>query len=150
MTRILIGALSGWKMHERRQRCIETWMGDATDLEIETMFLLGCAPAAVPEELGWHYLALPCPDDYASLPQRTLWFCRWALEEGGKGEGGRRMGLSLQVRRRHLRQHPAFAVVRTCAAGTTWGPSGGRAWAMAAAGPAISSAAGRRQWSPSA
>ena len=45
------------------------------------------APAAVPEELGWHYLALPCPDDYASLPQRTLWFCRWALEEGGRGKG---------------------------------------------------------------
>ena len=25
-------------------------------------------------------LALPCRDDYRSQPQRTMWFCRWALE----------------------------------------------------------------------
>jgi hypothetical protein len=79
MTQILIGALSGWKYRERRQRCIGTWMSDATDFDIEAKFLLGCPTAAAPEELGWHYLALPCPDDYSSLPQRTLWFTRWAL-----------------------------------------------------------------------
>ncbi len=80
MTRILIGALSGWKYHERRQRCLATWMADADQVDVRSVFLLGCPTATVPEELGWHYLALPCPDDYPSLPQRTLWFCRWALK----------------------------------------------------------------------
>ena len=77
--KILIGALSGWKYHERRHRCIDTWMSDADAAGIESVFLLGCPTATAPEGLGRHYLALPCPDDYPSLPQRTLWFTRWAL-----------------------------------------------------------------------
>ena len=84
MPRILIGALSGWKYHERRQRCLSTWMADADSAGLRSVFLLGCPTAAQPERLGPHYLALPCPDDYPSLPQRTLWFCRWAW---GKDEG---------------------------------------------------------------
>ena len=106
MTRILIGALSGWKYHERRQRCLSTWMADADALGVRSVFLLGC-PKAVdggrwtvdgkdidhslftvhqpPTLIGPHALACPCPDDYQSLPQRTLWFCRWALgEESGQ------------------------------------------------------------------
>jgi len=77
---ILIGALSGWRHHERRARCLATWMADAEALCTRAVFLLGCAAAAVPELVGPHYLCLPCPDNYDSLPQRTLWFCRWALE----------------------------------------------------------------------
>jgi hypothetical protein len=79
MPRILIGALSGWKYHERRQRCLATWMQDADTIGWRSMFLLGCPTAAKPELIGPHALACPCLDDYPSLPQRTLWFCRWAL-----------------------------------------------------------------------
>ena len=88
MTRILIGALTGWKMHERRQRCLTTWMADGDRPGHPSRFFCWAAQRRVrPEQIGPHALALPCPDDYASLPQRTLWFCRWALEEGGRGKG---------------------------------------------------------------
>ncbi len=79
MPRILIGALSGWKYQQRRQRCLSTWMADADRAGVQSVFLLGCPAAVVPERIGAHALACPCPDDYTSLPQRTLWFCRWAL-----------------------------------------------------------------------
>ena len=29
-------------------------------------------------------LLLPCPNDYGGLPQRTRWFCRWAIDAGGQ------------------------------------------------------------------
>ena len=96
MSRILIGALSGWKYHERRGRCLSTWMADGDRCGVESVFLLGSSTAARPERVGPHALVLPCPDDYSSLPQRTMWFCRWALgeeerEKGGGGEGGREL-----------------------------------------------------------
>ncbi len=91
MTRILIGALSGWKYHERRQRCLSTWMADAEDMGIRSVFLLGCPTATQPEQIGRHVLVCPCPDDYSSLPQRTCWFCKWALE-AGSGEPTRCAG----------------------------------------------------------
>lgn len=80
MSRIIIGALSGWAYHDRRERCLATWMHDAAELEIDALFLLGCPPLKKPERIGLHFLTLPCPDDYPTLPQRTMWFCRWALE----------------------------------------------------------------------
>lgn len=79
MPRILIGALSAWKYPERRRRCLATWMRDADALGVPSVFLLGCPTAVAPEQIGPHALVLPCPDDYASLPQRTMWFCRWAV-----------------------------------------------------------------------
>jgi hypothetical protein len=79
MTRILIGALSGWKYQERRQRCLDTWMQDAEAIGLRSVFLLGCPTAAQPERIGPHALVCPCPDDYASLPQKTRCFCQWAL-----------------------------------------------------------------------
>jgi hypothetical protein len=90
MAQILIGALSGWKHHERRERCLATWMADAAKVGVEAVFLLGCPALAAPELIAPHHLCLPCADDYPSLPQRTLWFCRWALGERRKVEGGRR------------------------------------------------------------
>lgn len=79
MSRIIIGALSGWKYHDRRQRCLTTWMRDADELDVQAVFLLGCPMIGQPEPLGLHALACPCPDEYNTLPQRTLAFCRWAL-----------------------------------------------------------------------
>jgi hypothetical protein len=79
MARILIGALSGWKHYDRRRQCRDTWMHDAQELGVEAFFLMGCPTANQPELIGAHTLILPCPDDYNSLPQRTMWFCRWAL-----------------------------------------------------------------------
>ena len=49
---------------------------------VQALFLLGCPTATAPELIGPHSLACPCPDDYPSLPQRTGWFCRWALGKG--------------------------------------------------------------------
>ena len=87
--RILIGALSGWAYAERRQRCLSTWMADAYELKTPAFFLLGCPTCKHPEQLGPHHLALPCPDDYPSLPQRTRWFCQWALNlPSPSGRGG--------------------------------------------------------------
>jgi hypothetical protein len=83
MPRILIGALSGWKYLERRQRCLSTWMADGEALDVRSVFLLGCPTIERPEQIGPHALALPCPDDYPSLPQRTNSFCRWACEQPG-------------------------------------------------------------------
>jgi hypothetical protein len=80
MSRILIGALSAWKYPERRRRCRATWMQDADALGVPSVFLLGCPTAAVPEQIGPHAMVLPCQDDYPSLPQRTMWFCRWATQ----------------------------------------------------------------------
>ena len=80
MPRILIGALSAWKYPERRRRCLATWMRDADALGVPSIFLLGCPTIVAPEQIGPHALVLPCPDDYASLPQRTMWFCRWATQ----------------------------------------------------------------------
>jgi hypothetical protein len=56
-------------------------MHDADELGINAILLLGCPSAVKPEMMDRHALILPCPDDYASLPQRTLGFCRWALEQ---------------------------------------------------------------------
>ena len=154
MTQILIGALSGWKHHDRRQRCLSTWMADGDAVGVPSVFLLGCPTAAGPEVIGPHALALPCPDDYPSLPQRTRWFCKWAW---GEDEGGRRkdefekfilhpssfilwqLGLPFQVRRRHVREYSAAA--RLCDKDWRAEITSARGWregvGMAAAGPAI-------------
>jgi len=79
-TRILIGALSGWQYHDRREMCRSTWMKDGDDGDVQSLFLLGCPSAKQPEQMGLHALACPCPDDYESLPQKTWWFAKWALQ----------------------------------------------------------------------
>ena len=89
MTRILIGALSGWKYRERRARCLATWMADGDSMGVRSVFLLGCPTEAAAEEIGCHHLALPCPDDYASLPQRTRLFCHWATGAGSREQGAK-------------------------------------------------------------
>jgi len=78
--RILIGALSGAQYAARRDACRKTWLAgiDACD-DVRCVFLRG-NPAVSKPELRGDELWLPCPDDYASLPQKTRGFCRWALE----------------------------------------------------------------------
>jgi hypothetical protein len=78
--RILIGALSGWQYAARRQRCRETWFADARRHGLDAVFLLGAGDRVERPVHVDDVLLLPCPDDYPSLPQRTRWFCRWALE----------------------------------------------------------------------
>lgn len=79
--KLVVGALSGWKHHDRRERCLTTWMHDFAELNVQAVFLLGCPTLEKPELAGSHYLCLPCADDYPSLPQRTRAFCRWALQQ---------------------------------------------------------------------
>lgn len=76
--RILVGALSGWQHGDRRDRCVDTWIPDLRKLGHDAVFLLGVPNLSRPERRG-DVLVLPCPDDYPSLPQRTRWFCQWAL-----------------------------------------------------------------------
>jgi len=77
--RILIGALSGAAKTARRDACRATWLAgiDARD-DVQCVFLRGDPGLSKPELRG-DELWLPCPDDYASLPQKTRGFCRWAL-----------------------------------------------------------------------
>ena len=42
------------------------------------VFLIGDPALKMPRRDG-PLLYLPCPDDYHSLPQKTRWFCLWAL-----------------------------------------------------------------------
>ena len=59
-------------------------MADAARLGVDSVFLVGAgADKAIdrPTRSG-DLLLLPCPNDYATLPQRTRWFCRWALNRG--------------------------------------------------------------------
>jgi hypothetical protein len=76
---LLIGTLSAAEYHDRRGMCRASWMADVPRHPgLDAVFLLGDhvgAPSRTGDELR-----LPCPDSYAALPQRTAWFCRWALE----------------------------------------------------------------------
>ena len=49
---------------------------------MEVVFLLG-VPGVKRSERAADLLILPCPDAYETLPQRTWWFLRWALERPG-------------------------------------------------------------------
>lgn len=77
--KILIGALSGWKHTDRRERCRATWFPDAAKFGHEAVFLIGVPQAADYERVG-DYLILPCQDDYATLTQKTRMFCQYALK----------------------------------------------------------------------
>jgi hypothetical protein len=80
MPRILIGVLSAQGYQSRRAACRATWMGDLRGCPgASAVFLHGAGNRAAGPVLVDDLLLLPCPDEYASLPQRTRWFCRWAL-----------------------------------------------------------------------
>lgn len=80
MSRIIIGALSGAAMSDRRAQCRATWMADAAAVGCDAVFLLGSERGP---ELNGDELHLPCPDAYWNLTQRTRWFCEWALSRDG-------------------------------------------------------------------
>lgn len=75
--RVLIGALSGRIYEDRRERCRQTWMRDATAMGVDAFFLMAADDG--PRRDG-DILYIPGHDAYDFLPQRTLWFCRYALE----------------------------------------------------------------------
>ncbi len=84
--KILIGALQAVDHFARLVVCRETWMADAAPLGVECVFLVGAgADQRIdrPTRSG-DLLLLPCPNDYGALPQRTRWFCRWAIDAGGQ------------------------------------------------------------------
>ena len=79
--RILIGALSGSspRLAHRREACRRTWFTGVGGREgVDCLFLMGDPGLSKPDLRG-DELWLPCPDDYASLPQKTHLFCLWAL-----------------------------------------------------------------------
>ncbi len=74
--RILLGILHTPRMAERAERCRRTWLVHAPRQGIDYVFLVGGAGEF---RRQGDVLYLPCPDDYASLPQKTRGFCQWAL-----------------------------------------------------------------------
>jgi len=87
--RLIVGVLSstGEAYQARRIKCQRTWLPVLEAIGVEVVFLIGTDQTDHPPRLvlpGEHgrigtELHLPCPDDYASLSQKTRWFCRWAL-----------------------------------------------------------------------
>jgi hypothetical protein len=76
--KFVIGALSAQTYEQRRQACLATWAKQNGRDDVEIVFLVGNGPSSLPAREG-HLLRCPCPDDYQSLPQKTRWFCLWAL-----------------------------------------------------------------------
>jgi hypothetical protein len=77
---LILGILSGQKMHERRDRCRRTWLSvDYDRSQVLPLFLIG-DPTLTAPVWGGDCLWLPVPDDYPSLPQKTRAFCRWCLD----------------------------------------------------------------------
>jgi hypothetical protein len=92
--KIIVGALQAVDHFARLVLCRETWIADATRLGVDCVFLIGAgADRAIDRPIrSGDLLLLPCPNEYRTLPQRTRWFCRWALEGGegwGAGDGAR-------------------------------------------------------------
>lgn len=77
--RLIIGALSANSYEGRRRGCLATWADLRDYNDVDVVFLVGDPEAKLPTRNG-HILYCPCPDDGASLPQKTRWFCLWALE----------------------------------------------------------------------
>jgi inositol phosphorylceramide mannosyltransferase catalytic subunit len=84
--RIIIGVLTAAPFEQRRAGVRSTWGRDALGHpDVDLVFLVGDPNAKLPRREG-DILYLPCPDDYDSLPQKTRWFCLWALAHGGSWE----------------------------------------------------------------
>lgn len=76
---LLVGALSGLQHGERRNNCRSTWMADIRRHPgMDAVFLLGSEVVA--SQRAGDELHLPCENAYETLPQRTRWFCKWAIE----------------------------------------------------------------------
>lgn len=84
MANILIGALSGQKQARRRDACRATWFADTRRYDnLDAVFLVGAGDTIKQPTRADDTLLLPCPDAYDTLPQRTNWFCKWALTVDG-------------------------------------------------------------------
>lgn len=86
LPRIIIGVLSAREYQSRRDGIMATWGKDAAiHPEVDIVFLIGDPQLQAPRREGIN-LYLPCPDDYDCLPQKTRWFCLWALAIHGEWE----------------------------------------------------------------
>jgi len=77
---VLIGLLSCQSMTDRRELCRRTWLPEVRKLGFDVVFLIGGHPEVkrVGDELN-----LPVDDGYRQLPQKTIAFCKWAIEQPG-------------------------------------------------------------------
>ena len=123
--------------------CALTWMREAKRLGTDAVFLMGTPEIGRPQR----YRRPAC----VALPGRL---CKPAAADplilplGARSKLGRQfncrpnqLGISLQVRRRHVRRRRSAAVIRHRRAATTSAPSGSPASVTPAAARAISSAA---------
>jgi hypothetical protein len=77
VNKILVGLLSCQSTHDRRELCRATWLPVLNEFGIEVLFLIGGHENLL---RGDDALYLPVPDTYNELPQKTIAFCRWAMD----------------------------------------------------------------------
>ena len=65
-TKIIVGILSGRKLHERRGACRDTWCQDLRSNNIEHYFLIGDPELDTQFKVDGDILYLRCPDEYRS------------------------------------------------------------------------------------
>src|SRR5436853_3583777 len=75
---LFIGVLSAAGYEARRQACRDTWFNKLRNRHVYPLFLVGGYTGQGNWMLSRDVLYLKCPDDYASLPQKTRMFCQFA------------------------------------------------------------------------
>lgn len=78
--KFVIGILTCEAHADRDAACRSTWVHSAHATgHVDCVFIIGKRDIKFPRLHG-DILYVPCPDDYASLTQKTRWFCAWALQ----------------------------------------------------------------------
>lgn len=80
MPKLMIGVLSCKQYVDRRLACLDTWMFDATNAGADPFFSIGTPEMSLKRD--GDILFVPCQDDYLSLPLKTWFMCRYALDSG--------------------------------------------------------------------
>jgi hypothetical protein len=80
--RLIVGLLSCRRYPQRRQNCRQSWIGNPQQHpDMLVVFLVGESSGLNRQAVQIDdLLLLKCHDGYAQLPQKTLGFCRWALD----------------------------------------------------------------------
>lgn len=73
----IVGLLSCHAYTERQSLCRRTWIPAVQALGIDVVFLIGGHDRV---ERRCDELWLPVPDTYRELPQKTIAFCKWAIQ----------------------------------------------------------------------
>ena len=73
--RIIVGCFHAPKFWQRIKLCLDTWVRDAKEADLEVVIVQTGDTLARDED----YLYVPVPDTLAALPQQVRFWCEWAL-----------------------------------------------------------------------